>query len=189
LHPKKGCDLVLRAYADVLANENTERGWHLVMAGPDQIGWQAELQRMAKSLGIEAQVTWAGMLAGDEKWGALRVAECFLLPSHQENFGVVVAESLACGTPVLISNKINIWREITAAGAGFVAPDTLPGAVSLLRNWLDLTPEHRGAMRELSLACFEKKFEIKTATSNLLQILAGLLLKEQTPPCLEKIPI
>lgn len=52
------------------------------------------------------------------KWGAFGAADVFVLPSHQENFGIAVAEALACGTPVLISNKVNIWREIQAGGGG-----------------------------------------------------------------------
>ncbi len=60
------------------------------------------------------------MLTGDLKWGALHAAEVFVLPSHQENFGIAVVEALACGKPVLISDKVNIWREIAADGAGSV---------------------------------------------------------------------
>ena len=56
-------------------------------------------------------------------------AEFFFLPSHQENFGVVVAEAMACGVPALISDKINIWREVKDAEAGLIAADTLDGAV------------------------------------------------------------
>ena len=68
------------------------------------------------------------------KWGALRAAEVFLLPSHQENFGIAVAEALAAGVPVLISNKVNIWREIEADKAGIVAEDTLGGACGMLQS-------------------------------------------------------
>jgi len=82
---------------------------HLVMTGPDQTGWQASLQAQAKRLGIDQRVTWPGMLRGDMKWAAFRAAEVFGLPSHQENFGIVVAEALAYGKPVLISDKVNIW--------------------------------------------------------------------------------
>ena len=84
----------------------------LVIAGPDQIGWQADLQQMALTLGIADRITWTGMLSGKLKWGAYRCAELFCLPSHQENFGIVVAEALACGLPVAIADPVNISGEI-----------------------------------------------------------------------------
>ncbi|HIF58095.1 MAG TPA: glycosyltransferase [Rhodospirillales bacterium] len=57
------------------------------------------------------------MLQGDVKWGAYYAAETFILPSHQDNFGIVVAEALSTATPVLITNKVNIWREIKTGKA------------------------------------------------------------------------
>ncbi len=102
LHPKKGCDLLLEAFAKVSANDSSLT---LVMAGPDQ--WDGELQRRAG-----ANVLFTGMLEGSLKWSALRAAEVFILPSHQENFALSVVEALACARPVLISDRINICREV-----------------------------------------------------------------------------
>ena len=172
LHPKKGCDLAIQAFARTLSKDS---GWHLVMAGPDQVGWRAELSRLAASLGIADRITWTGMLSGDEKWGALHSSEFFFLPSHQENFGVVVAEALACGVPALISDKVNIWHEVKESGAGLVAPDTLAGAASLLNDWLALGAAGQARMRDRSTPCFEAKFEIQQATANLLSTLRGIL--------------
>ncbi len=124
IHVKKGCDLLIEAFSRVAASDPA---LHLVMAGPDQEGIQPGLQRLAEERGIGDRLTWTGMLAGDKKWGAFYASEAFALPSHQENFGIAVAEALACGLPVLISDKVNIWREIEADGAGFVAEDTQPG--------------------------------------------------------------
>jgi hypothetical protein len=77
------------------------------------------------------------MLAGDSKWGALYGCEAFVLPSHQENFGIAVVEALACGKPVLISDQVNIWREIVEDGVGMVEGDTEEGVEKLLRRFLD----------------------------------------------------
>ena len=132
LHPKKGCDLLLEAYATTLASDPA---WRLVFAGPDSFGWQQTLQTRATALGIADRIVWTGMLRDSMKWSALAAAEVFILPSHQENFGIAVAESLACGVPVLISREVNIWREIESANAGLVAPDTLEGTISLLTRW------------------------------------------------------
>ena len=170
IHVKKGVDLLIEAFARIAPREPN---LHLVIAGPDQQGLQRELEARAQKLGIAAQITWTGMLAGDLKWGAFRAAEAFVLPSHQENFGIVVAEALACQTPVLISDKINIWREIEAARAGFVAPDTLQGTVSNLEKWLATPSGERAEMGARAGACFAAQFEIERAARSLLEVIGG----------------
>jgi len=169
IHAKKGCDLLLDAFARVAASDPA---LHLVMAGPDQTGWQAQLQQQARRLGIAERITWTGMLAGDLKWGALRAAEAFVLPSHQENFGIAIAEALACGLPVLISDKVNIWREIESDHAGLVAADTIEGTTHLLRAWLALPEAEKQAMRGRAVHCFAERFEITQAAKSLLRVLA-----------------
>jgi len=168
IHVKKGCDLLIEAFARVAASDPS---LHLVMAGPDQTGWQAELEVQAQRLGIGDRITWPGMLSGNLKWGAFHAADVFVLPSHQENFGVAVAEALACGLPVLISNKVNIWREIEADCAGLVAPDTIGGTTHLLRTWLALPKAEQQAMRRQTQATFLCRFEITNSAQGLLRIL------------------
>ncbi len=124
IHEKKGCDLLIEAFAHVAQSDPELQ---LVMAGPDQVGLQASLEAQARSLGVADRVHWPGMLVGDEKTGAFYACEAFVLPSHQENFGIAVAEALACGRPVLISDQINIWRDIVTDKVGLVEPDTLDG--------------------------------------------------------------
>jgi glycosyltransferase involved in cell wall biosynthesis len=172
IHPKKGCDLALRAFAEVMA---ADPNWRLVMAGPDQIGWKSALESLAAELSIAQRITWTGMIGGDLKLGAIRAAEALFLPSHQENFGIVVAEALASGVPALISDKVNIWREIREDGAGLVAPDNLAGASWLLNSWINLSDSQRLHMRECARISFEKRFEIHQASTTLLGILQQLL--------------
>jgi glycosyltransferase involved in cell wall biosynthesis len=175
LHPKKGCDLLLRAFQALLSERSAlapEAGEpHLVMAGPDQIGWLPELQALAGSLGIAGRVTWPGMLSGELKHGALRTAAVFALPSHQENFGLAVAEALSCGLPVLISNQVNIWREIESDGAGLVADDDANGTVELLRRWFALSAPEQDACRARASRCFAARFEIRHAADSLIRLL------------------
>ena len=171
LHVKKGCDLLLDAFAGVAGQDPDLR---LVMAGPDNYGLQASLEASARDKGIADRISWPGMLSGDLKWGAFHAAEVFALPSHQENFGIAVAEALACGVPVLISDKVNIWREVEADGAGLVAPDDSAGTARLLGQWLALTGEERQAMRGSALRCFESRFEIHRAAESLIETLTTL---------------
>jgi len=183
LHEKKGCDLLIQAFAKVLATDSASvpasapasgPAWHLVICGPDQVGWQPKLNALAQQLNVADRITWTGMLSGDLKWGALRASEIFVLPSHQENFGIVVAEALACALPALISNKVNIWREVQSDNAGIVASDDLAGACALLQSWLDLSPQQRSEMRQSALHCFQQRFEIQEAAKFLIATLAGL---------------
>ena len=171
IHPKKACDLVIEAFARELASDPD---WHLVMAGPDQTNWRAGLESAARKLGVIDRITWAGVVSGPTKWGLIRAAEVFLLPSHQENFGIAVAEALACGVPVLISDKVNIWREVEQDGAGFVADDTGAGLSSIVRRWTALTPDQQSAMRQNARACFEQHFEIQKASRNLISQLSSI---------------
>ncbi len=169
IQEKKGCDLLLEAFAQVAGQD--ER-LHLVMAGPDQTGWAAELKAQAKRLGIAHRISWPGMLQGDAKWGAFYAAEVFCLPSHQENFGIVVAEALACGKPVLISNKVNIWREIESDAAGFVDEDTIAGTVRNLQRWLALDAGAYVQMAERARQCFAQRFHIRRAAERLIEIIS-----------------
>ena len=171
IHPKKGCDLVIEAFAKVLGSHPE---WYLVIAGPDQVGWQKGLNDRAEHLGLASRVTWAGMVSGAMKWGALRAAEVFLFPSHQENFGIVVAEALAAGVPTLISNKVNIWREIETDGAGMVSEDTLEGTCALLQSYLEMPAEKKITMRQATRECFDRRFEIRRAAESLHAILASV---------------
>jgi glycosyltransferase involved in cell wall biosynthesis len=171
IHPKKGCDLLIEAFAKILGPHPE---WHLVMAGPDQVGWQKDLEARSLQLGLRDRVTWAGMMAGRLKWGALRAAEAFLLPSHQENFGIAVTEALAVGVPALISDQVNIWREIDEDGAGMVAKDTLEGTCGLLQAYLEMPVEKKLAMRQSAVACFLQRFEITHAGRSLQSLLASL---------------
>ena len=113
------------------------------------------------------------MLTGDLKWGLLRLAEAFVLPSHQENFGIAVAEALACGTPVLISNKVNIWREIAQDRAGLVEADDEPGTTRLLEGWLGLPLGEQEEMRKNAQTCFQSRFEVTRAAEGLIETMAG----------------
>lgn len=125
IYPVKGLDLLLRAWA--LAKGRLA-DWHLLLVGPDQAGYSAELERLAGSLELTtrrgsaegvgaADVTFAGPLYGFEKDAAYRMARGLILSSYTENFGGVVIDALAFGLPVLTS-AATPWRHLEAAGCG-----------------------------------------------------------------------
>jgi glycosyltransferase involved in cell wall biosynthesis len=158
IHSKKGCDLAIEAFGRVApAHPDLD----LVMAGPDEEGLRPHLETQAKRLQIGHRVHWTGMLQGDLKWGAFHAAEAFVLPSHQENFGMAVVEALACGLPVLISDKVNIWPEILHDKAGIVNPDTTEGTYRSMETLLALRPEERQRMVRNGFACFRARYNMQ----------------------------
>jgi glycosyltransferase involved in cell wall biosynthesis len=110
------------------------------------------------------------MISGDAKWGAFRSAEVFCLPSHQENFGVVVAEALACGRPVLISDQVNIHTEISKANAGMVDRATKAGIATLLQRWAACSHQERQVMQTHARDAYVRFFQVTGAHHRLAQI-------------------
>lgn len=172
IHPKKGCDLLIDAFSKV---HRTTEDLHLVMAGPDQTEWVPKLKQLASARGLSDTITWTGMISGDIKWGAMRAADAFILPSHQENFGIAVVESMACGVPVLISDKVDIWKEIQQDNAGLIGSDTVIGTQAMLEQWLNLSDTERNAIRANALHSFHTRFEISHATRNFISQLKSML--------------
>lgn len=165
IHEKKGCDLLIEAFAKVA---NQDANLHLMMAGPCHTDLINQLKTQAQQLGVADRITWPGMLQGDIKWGAFYASEAFVLSSHQENFGIAVAEALGCGLPVLISDKVNIWREIAADGAGIVNADTLEGTEKTLRQWLAMTANGRHKMAKQAKVTFEQRFTVDAMAKSLM---------------------
>lgn len=163
IQEKKGLDLLVAAYAKLRSNDPTIP--ELVIAGPIQ---QQEYADKIKTNYTQDGIHWIGTLSGIEKWQALAAAEAMTLVSHQENFGIVIAEALAVGTPVLISNKINIWREIEQGGAGLVANDSIEGAQKILGDWLSQSTEARQHMVAATTTTFQEHFEIQRSTQRLI---------------------
>lgn len=163
---KKGLDLLIEAYSGLRSEDPNIPD--LVIAGPEQ---QPDYARDLKTRFPQEGIHWIGAISGELKWQALAAAEALTLVSHQENFGLVVAEALSLGTPVLISDKVNIWREIVNDGAGMAESDDLAGARKLLGDWLALSPEAKEAMRGCAKETFTRHFDLHNATQRLIQLL------------------
>jgi len=114
---KKGFDILVPAFAKVF---KTFTDIHLVIAGPDNDGYGQKVKGWLEEYNLTNNATFTGMLRGRGKLAAFRDAEMFVLPSYTENFGISVLEAMACGVPVVISDKVNIWREVKNGNAGLV---------------------------------------------------------------------
>jgi glycosyltransferase involved in cell wall biosynthesis len=175
LHEKKGCEELIRAFAAFRNSSPAGTETQLVLAGPcaDE-NYLQRLRRLTTELlptGDASAVTFTGLLSENPKWGAFAAAEAFILPSHQENFGIAVVEALASGIPVLISKEVNIWREIVTAGCGYAEDDNIEGTRRLLERWQATPPAQRAEMSARARSCFAERFEIEQAVDSLLHAL------------------
>ena len=113
----KGLDILVKAFAKTLTKFEDII---LVLAGPDNEGFRTQVEKWINKERIGPNVIFTGMLGGSDALELLRDADIFALPSYTENFGIAVAEAMACSIPVVISNKVNIYRDVLKAGAGIV---------------------------------------------------------------------
>ncbi|HYG82124.1 MAG TPA: glycosyltransferase, partial [Pyrinomonadaceae bacterium] len=116
LHPKKNLEALIAAFLSLSAREDFAR-WRLVVAGDGEEDYVARLKRSAAG---SSRIIFTGWLGDEDKALALRGAELLALPSCQENFGLCVAEALACGVPAVVSRRVNLAAEIEEARAGWV---------------------------------------------------------------------
>ena len=166
---KKGVDLLIKAYSALCRSENQRPFPRLVIAGPGlETTYGKAMRKLADDVCPPSTVYWPGLLAGDAKWGALYNCEASVLPSHQENFGIAVVETLACGRPVLISDQVNIWREIKSAGAALVQNNTIAGTTQNFLDWSSLSIQARSSLAAKAKPCFLRHFSVDGATNKLL---------------------
>ena len=170
IHPKKGLDILLKAFAKYM-----EKNHLLVIAGPidRSEGYVQMLRNISQHLGNK--VLWTDMLEGDLKWGALRAADGLILPSHQENYGMVVAEACSVGAPVFITNKVSLYQEILQYDAGFVEKDTVEGIEKLIGTWA--SGEHSNK-RQNARKCFEEKLQISRCAEKIIRLLKNKVISQ-----------
>jgi glycosyltransferase involved in cell wall biosynthesis len=152
VHPKKGLFNLVDSWARVRPN-----GWKMVVAGPDQDGHAAAVKARAEARGIASDWEFVGAVFGEKKDRLYAQADFFVLPTHSENFGVVVIEALAHRVPV-ITTKGAPWAELLSQRCGWwidIGVEPLAGA---LREAMGLSDEERRSMGENGRRLVEAKY-------------------------------
>lgn len=154
LHPKKGLDLLIPAFAQVV---QAEPNAHLLLVGPGDEPYVQSLQVMAQSSRVAPHVTFVGPLASEAKWGALAASSVFALSSYQENFALTVVEALRSGVPVVLSQRVNIWEDVTQCGAGIACDLTVASVANAIITYLR-DPNKRAASAESGRQLVAERF-------------------------------
>ena len=174
---KKGLDTLASAFGEI---HRRRQDAHLVIAGPDTDGYGKQVRGWLAEEGALGSVTFTGMVLGERKAALLRRADLFVLPSYTENFGIAVVEAMAARLPVVVSNRVNIWREIAAAGAGLVVKPSAREVAEATLTLLD-NPSLAKEMGERGRCLAREKFSWQVAGDELVhlyqEIVAGRLPK------------
>ena len=176
LHPKKGLPILLQAWA---ALAPSLKDWELVIAGQDEVGHEREMRDLAQRLSLP-RIQWAGAVHGQEKLDLYRSADIFVLPTHAENFGLVVAEALAAAVPV-ISSKGAPWEGLEIEKCGWWIDQGVEPLVATLGKAVMLTDEERTQMGLRGQAWMARDFGWDKVARNMLDVYMWLKNGGQPP--------
>lgn len=170
VHVKKGINFLVEA-ADVLRNEL--QGYKILVAGEGDADYVEAMKRMICDRGLQDIVQLIGGVYGDEKWRLFQTSDFFVLPTHSENFGLAIAESLASGTPV-ITTVGTPWSDLNSSEAGaWIEIGTEP-LVETLRRFLSLSEDELETMGRNGRKLIETKYSAHVMAEQMMEVYNGL---------------
>ena len=152
IHPKKGIELLFNALAQVPFD------WSLSIAGDGEAAYIMKLEQLATALSIDKKITWLGWVTTIQRPFVFQAADLLVLPSHNENFANVVVESLAMGTPVLVSRHVGLSDYVVQNDLGWVC-DTTVESIKETLNQAFTQSKHRQWIAERSAAQIRADFD------------------------------
>lgn len=176
LHPVKALPLLI----DAVARLHPE-GWKFVIAGPDVGGHGEEMKAKVYAAGLDKLFDFPGPMYGDAKWASYHQADLFILPTLSENFGIVVAEALACETPVLTTTRAP-WEELQTHGCGWWVDATVDALTAALTEALSQPPAVLHAMGQRGRTLMQGQYTWERSVTRLLALYAWVLGQAKRPP-------
>lgn len=166
IHPKKGIELLLEAWRSA-----DTRDWSLEIAGN---GDQNYIQSLIESANDLNNVHFVGAKYGEEKWAFMRSADVMVLPTYSENFGIVVAEALAVGLPVITTTGTP-WNDLDKYNCGWWIDLSVLNLKSSLMKIFDLPIETLEKMGNNGKELVQKKYDIKAIGENMVELYNTIL--------------
>jgi glycosyltransferase involved in cell wall biosynthesis len=165
IHPIKGLSILVRAWARVRKD-----GWRVVVAGNDEQGHLAEIQALAETLGVRADFEFPGAVGGEAKLDLFEQADVFVLPTKSENFGIVVAEALSHGVPVITTHGAP-WSGLVDNGCGWWCPIDEVALAQAMAEAMDLPRQTLAAMGSAGREWVRREFNWDTIARQALETL------------------
>ena len=173
LHVKKGIELLLEALSHLKPDLD---GYEVIIAGEGELDYVETLKKAAISFGLSEVVKFVGGVYGAEKVCLLQSADFFVLPTYSENFGIVVAEALACGTPVITTHGTP-WKVLEENECGWYIPVGVNALKKTLREAISVTEETIERMGRNGRRLVEKQYTDKSVASRFIEKYTFLLSK------------
>ncbi len=179
IHPKKGVPILLRAWQRV---ERRHPDWELIVAGPDEAGHLAEVRALATGLRLD-RVAFPGPAYGDAKDALYRSADLFVLPTHSDNFGIVIAEALAHGVPVITTTGAP-WAGLEKRDCGWWIEPSERNLAEALHGAMALPEELRVEMGRRGRLWMEQSYGWERIAAEMKSVYARLLGGGPPPACI-----
>lgn len=180
INPTKGLLNLAQAWGEVAPKYPD---WHLLIAGPDERGHLSEVKKAFKRYGASNQVTYTGPLYGRERSAAFALTELFILPTHTENFGIVIAEALSAGIPVITTHGAP-WSELKESNCGWWVPIGTEHLTKALKEAMGLSTNERRNMGANGRALIESKYTWKQIAAKMVDVYNWILHGGSTPDCI-----
>lgn len=171
IHVKKGINFLIEATAKL---KNELNGYTIEIAGQGDESYVSELKELARKLGVEDMIDFVGPIFSEKKFDLYREADLFVLPTYSENFGIVVAEALACGTPVITTNGTP-WRELETEHCGWWTGIGAEPIINAIREFLSKNEQELEEMGQNGRRLVESKYDSKIIAGKFLSMYEKLV--------------
>jgi len=174
IHRIKGIHFIIEAMRKLKSNRLT----FLIVGHEEDVEYVNHLKEICRELA--GNVIWKEAVSAKDIWDYYSSSDLFVLPSYDENFGMVVVEAMACGLPVLISNKVGIWREVQTDNAGFVVNQDINEITDVLKK----CTENLAFLQELSHNAREsagKRYDINKVADLMIKAYEDVLIGRRSP--------
>ena len=177
VHIKKGIELLINAVAEL---KDQMQGYHVIIAGEGDDNYIAELKTLAKDKDVDRIIEIIGGVYDEKKWRLYRQADVFVLPTYSENFGIVVAEALASGTPV-ITTKGTPWEELQSRNCGWWVDCKQEDITYAVRSAINATDDKLKVLGKNGRRLMEERYSVEAIAQQMNTLYEWILGETEKP--------